>query len=157
MAAPLKPEKKSDVDPNFQLQLDNQRRQAQAEGEARAYGNPVKWNMPDPLYEWDGDLFDSGFDKLGKPFQRDKANADYEAATSDPKAPGMAGDLVVTTTQIDLLATMERAFRARHGSRFPRMVAQASGVRRYGHGGEKGVFAKAMLDYVQGLLKQLGQ
>lgn len=157
MAAALKPEKKSDIDPNFQKQLEAQQKQGQDEGTNRAKGDQVQWNMPDPLGDWDGDLFGNGLEKLGRSFNRDKANEQYVEATSDPAKPGKVGDLVATTTQIDLLATMERAFRARHGSRFPRMVAQVLGVRAYGHGGEKGVFAQSMIDYVQGLLKETGK
>jgi hypothetical protein len=155
MGVPLKPKQKADIDPNFQRQIEAQQRQAKEEGEQRVKAGQVPWNMPELAGEWRGDLFD--WDGMKEPFNRDKSNEDYVAATSNPAEPGKAGDLIVTTTQIELLATMERAFRARHTARFPRMVAHATGVRRYGHGGEKGVFLQAMLDYVQGLVKQTGQ
>lgn len=159
MGAALKPQKKSDVDPNFQRQMESQQKQAQTEGEQRINAEQVQWNWPEKEDEdfWDGDLFDKGYAKMGKPFNRDKANEDYEAATNDPKNPGKSGDLVVTTTQIDIMATMERAFRARHSSRFPRMMAHLTGTRKYGHGHEQGIFTQSMLDYVQNLVKQVGQ
>ena len=164
MPAPLTPQKKSDIDPNFQRQITSQQSQGLAEGKNRVQDVQCQWNMPDltgqdesDAAQWDGNLFDSGYTTLGQPFNRDVANQNYEDATSDPENPGMAGDLVVTTTQIDLMSTMERAFRARHCSRFPRMVAHSLGTRKYGHGSETGTFTQSMLNYVQSLLNQMAQ
>lgn len=148
------PEKKSDVDPNFSRQCQAQQRQAQAEGDNRLSGEPVQWNMPERL-GWSGDLFD--LEGVSEAFNRDQANQDYEKATNDVNSPGMVGDLTATLTQIDLLATMERAFRARHGSRMPRMLAHLTAVRKFGHGRENGVFTQSLLDYAQGILKQMAQ
>jgi hypothetical protein len=155
--APINAKKMSDMDPNFQSQLQAQKDQGQAEMNQRTAAGQVPWNMPSPLGDWDGDLFDEGFATIGRPFNRDQANQQYIDATSDGSNPGRSGDLVATTTQVDLMATLERAFRARHCSRFPRMVAHAMGTRGYGHGGDKGVLNQSMINYVMGILKQTGQ
>lgn len=155
MSEHVKPEKKSDIDPNFQDQMNEQQSQAKDEGENRVKQEQTQWNFPKLGDKWKGDLFD--WQGMGEPFNRDQANKDYEKATKKPKKPGKTGDIVATTTQIELLATMERAFRARHCARFPRMIAHMTGIRRHGHGGDKGVFTQSFLDYVQTILKKTGQ
>jgi hypothetical protein len=142
------PSKKSDVDPNFEKQLNELQQDARVEGQNRIKNDQVKWMAP---LNWAGDPFD--YDKIAEAFNRNKANEQYEEAVKDPQSPGNAGDLVATTTQIDFLGTMERAFRARYTHSFSRSVALAAG-RRKGHGADKGTFKQSALQYVRGILKQ---
>jgi hypothetical protein len=144
--------KRSDIDPNFQAQVKNLATLQSDEYDARTKGNQVKVDMP-VKNDWDGDLHD--LDGIGQAFNRDKANEDFTNAIKDPNNPGVTGDLVATTTQIDYLSCMERAFRARHGSSFPRMVAQAAG-RANNQGADTGPIVRSALDYVRGVHKQSG-
>lgn len=152
MTATARPQKKADIDPNFQKQVRKRKTDAQQEGQKRKQNEQVQVMMPE-LGDWSGDLFD--WEGISKAFERKKANADYVKATSDAQNPGVTGDLVSTTTQIDYLAIMERAFRARHSSSFPRVVAHQIG-RKAGHGGSQGVFNRGALEYVNGLIRQSG-
>ena len=61
--------------------------------------------------------------------------------------------MVVTTTQIDYLAIMERAFRARHTMSRPRAMLHAMG-RKAGHGSNTGPLVRGVLEHVRGLVKQ---
>lgn len=71
--------------------------------------------------------------KLHQPaFDRTKLNDAYEAATLDPKNAGTVGDVISYKLQIDYIASMERAFRARHSS-LVRSFCHGAG-RRYGQG-----------------------
>ncbi len=145
------PTKKSDIDPNFEKQINARQDDAKQEERARKRNEQVHWMTPT---DWQGDPFD--WNGMKAPFNRDKANSDYEAAVDDPKSPGNSGDLVATTTQIDYLACMERAFRARHtygAHQFCRPVAQSLG-RKKGHGHAKGPFKQSVLQYVRDVLKQ---
>lgn len=142
---------KSDVDPNFTDQIVTLRTQADAEQKARIKGNQTAWMVP-KKGEWSGDLFDR--EGMAKAFQRDKANADFVAATSDPEAPGMTGDMIVTTLMIDYLACMGRAFCARHTMRRPRAMAHAMG-RKKGHGSNRGTLTQAALEYIRGTIQQM--
>lgn len=149
--------KKSDIDPNFKKQLTKMRQLAEKESTDRVKGEQIKWMMPDKG-EWDGDLTD--LEGISKAFKRDKANEDFIKACN-PSSPGVTGDGVATTTQIDVLSAMERAFRMRHTMSFPRAIAHMVARRgkgqagKRGHGGSKGVFAMTQ-DYISGVLKQAG-
>lgn len=145
-------QRKADIDPNFDKQLNNLQKLAKDEAEKRVKGNQVKWMLPEKG-DWDGDLFNWD-DMLKKGFNRDKANEDFVKATQDKQSPGVTGDLIITTTQIDYLAIMGRAFAARHTMSFNRAVALASG-RKKGHGDPSlGLFKKGIFEYVRALIKQ---
>ena len=142
---------KADVDPNFTAQIVALRTQADAEQKARIKGNQVAWMVPDKG-EWSGDLFDR--EGMARAFQRDKANEDFVAATSDPLKPGVTGDMIVTTLMIDYLACMGRAYHARHTMRRPRAMAHAMG-RKKGHGDNNGTLTQTALEYVRSTIQQM--
>jgi hypothetical protein len=149
----VNPEKKSDVDPNFEKQVNARKDDAKEEEPTRRQNNQVKWFYPPG---WNGDPFD--WEQMKEPFLRDKANQDFITAVRDPQNPGNSGDLIATTTQIDYLMCMERAFRARMtytAHQMTRPNAQQIGRKR-GHGGETGTFKMLVLEYVRGVLKQAG-
>jgi hypothetical protein len=151
MPKSVDPIKMADMDPNFQKQITERQMEAQKEEEKRKTGDQVPWYKP---VGWGGNPFD--YSAMEPPFNRDQANADFEKAVKDTKAPGRSGDLVATTTMIDYLSVMERAFKARHTYTFARAVAQQT-ARKKGHGtAGKGLFSQGILKYVQGILKQTG-
>ena len=146
--------KKSDIDPNFDARLQDVISQAAAEATARQEGGQVPWFRPRSNEAfWTGSLFD--YEGFKPPFSRETANEEYQAAVKDPEDAGVAGDLVATTTQIDVLSAMERAYLARMTSTYPRMLAHMSG-RKAGHGQPNGPIGLRVLDYVRNLLKQAG-
>ena len=140
----------ADVDPVFQKQLKTLQTQAAAEADARLTGSQTQWMMPEK-YEWSGDL--TAIEDLSKPFSRKYSNDKALDAIKDPSKPGTVGDLIVTSTQIDYLAVMERAFRVRHGSGRIRMLLQAN-ARRQGQGQDGGSLVQCPLEYVRALVKQ---
>lgn len=147
----VNPTKKSDIDPNFEKQINSRQTDAQQEGEQRKSNEQVQWTKPD---NWSGDPFD--WQGIQDTFQRDKANEDYEKSVSDAEDPGTSGDLVATTTQVDYLSVMGRAFQSRmSGHSFARAVAHQT-ARKRGHGNVQGVFKRSALQYVRGVLKQAG-
>jgi hypothetical protein len=145
--------RKSDVDPVFEDQLNTMQDQAQQEyidHGTNGY-DQTQTLMPDPK-EWSGDLFD--WDNMSKPFSRKKSNDNFIEAIKKVASPGVSGDAVITTTQVEYLAIMERTFRARHTNSFPRVMAHMLGRRR-GHGDQEyGLFTKGLLQYVRGIVKQ---
>lgn len=142
--------RKSDVDPNFQKQVVNLQVLKAAEATARRTGQQVKHFMP-VQNDWNGDL--GNVDGIKSAFNRDQANAELAQVVSSADSPGVSGDIVATTTQIDYLSCMERAFRARHHGGFARAVALSAGRSR-GQGQETGTIVAAALDYVRGIHKQ---
>lgn len=151
MTQPIQPQKYADVDPNFQRQVTQLKDTAAQEWSQANQAGQVRWMRP-ILGGYGGDLWD--WEGMKEPFQREQANQWYLDATSDPLKPGRVGDAMITTTQIDYLAAMERAYRARHTMSFPRAVAQHTGRRRFGHAVDKGVFLRGVLEYVRDLIKQ---
>src|SRR4051812_41559396 len=115
---------KADVDPNLEAQVKALQTQAAASAPATLKGEQAKWMMPEHE-DWQGDLTD--WDELGTPFDRSASNEAFVEAVKDGKNPGTTGDLVVTTLQVDYLACMERAFKARHTMSRPRALAHAMG------------------------------
>lgn len=152
MTQTVKPTRKSDIDPNFHAQLKEQQTQAKKEYEKRNKAEQHLWLMP-VKNEWSGDLFDWD-PMIKKPFKRDVANDMYEAAVKDALNPGVSGDLIITTTQIDYLAIMGRAFSARHTMRWPRAVAHSIGRRRAQGDPGLGLFMWGIYQYVKGLIEQ---
>jgi hypothetical protein len=150
MAKKVNAKAKADIDPNFRKQIVALRTQAAAEKEARLAGQQTAWMVPDKG-EWNGDLFDR--EGMAKAFQRDKANEHFVEATKEGESPGVTGDLITTTLQIDYLAVMGRAFCTRHTSRRPRAMAHAMG-RKGGHGNNNGTLTQAVLDYIRLTIQQ---
>lgn len=99
--------------------------------------------------KWKGDVFD--LDGIHDAFDREENEDDVIKAIRDPSEPGTVGDLMVSSLQGDYLATMERAFRARHQTRIRADVHAAA--RRRGHGHDAGLFQRGVVGYIEGLLK----
>lgn len=144
MATPVS---KADMDPNFEKRLRDMKEAAKKEYNQRKKGQQVKWLRPE---NWAGDVTDP--ETFKEPFERTKANDDFEAAIKDAKSPGTVGDLIATTTMIDYLSVMERAFRSRHLLQRPRAMAHALG-RKKGHGAQTGPFIQG-IEYLRTILKQ---
>lgn len=138
---------KADMDPVFQDRVRELQENSKEEYEKRKSGQQVKWFRPG---DWDGNLL--SFQAIETPFKRDRANRDFVRAVENAKSPGTTGDLVATTTMIDYLAIMERAFRMRVTMRRPRAVAHML-ARKRGHGNDKGVFVQNALEYVRSVLE----
>ena len=102
------------------------------------------------LGEWDGDLFD--WEGISKAFDRDEHRADIEACIADTANPGTVGDIMAGFLQGELLAIMERSFRARHTNPLRRRLQ--AGARRAGHGNPDGVLQRGVLGPLEDLLKQ---
>jgi hypothetical protein len=141
------PVSRAHIDPAFEAILEDIQEQAAAEVSGRSVGDQVLWARP---AAWDGNVYD--LSAFSAPFARDASNADYVSAVEDPDNPGVTGDLVVSTIQIDFLATQERAYRNRHTMRRPRAVAHVL-ARLQGHASPVGPIG-GMLDYVRVLLQR---
>jgi hypothetical protein len=150
-----KAQAKADVDPVLQTQVTTIKQQAQAEQQAIMNGNQSKWMMPTAApgsgSGWKGSIFDvQGMEAM---FDRSKSNQAFADSIKDPTNPGTVGDSAVTTTQIDLLASMERAWRNRHTMRRPRSMCHAMG-RKAGHGNDKGPLVQSQLEHVRGMVRK---
>ena len=123
--------------------------QAAAESQARITGDQACWMMPeDP--NWDGRLDD--YEGMAAPFDRTEVNQAFDSAVTDGNNPGVVGDLAVASIQVDYLAIMERAFRARHTMSRARTMCHAM-ARKMGHGSESGPVQKCVIEYILGLLQ----
>ena len=142
-----KPQSKANMDPRFETILREFMQKSKEEYQKRSSVQQQKWFRPD---DWNGDIFD--VEGMSAPFDRSAANSDYLAAVSDPSNPGTTGDIVATTTMIDYLAAIERAFRARFMRR-PRAMAHMLG-RKKGHGTQRGPFIQCGVEYIRSVLKQ---
>jgi hypothetical protein len=145
--------KVSDIDPVFEDQVLQQRLLAGNDYQNLASSGYKQRVHPMPAMEgWSGDLFD--WDGMSEPFSRKQSNQWFLKAIDNAQAPGVSGDIVLTTTQVDYLACMERAFRARYTNSFPRVMAHTLGRRR-GHGDEKNsLYIVGVLQYARGITQQ---
>jgi len=151
MATPPVPQSKADIDPNFEKRLRQISKDAGAEYTNRKTGGQTTWMRPDG---WDGDL--NKIQEIEQPFMRTQANDQGVAAIKDGTAPGVSGDVVVTSIMIDYLACMERAFRMRHTMRRPRAMAHML-TRKMAHGQETGPVIQCALEYARNLVKAAKQ
>lgn len=102
------------------------------------------WQIPD-LGDWDGDL--QNLEDISKAFNRDENAQDVIDAHTKK---GTDGDAAAGAIQGDVLACLERAYRARHeGSIRAKMHAVA---RRKGHGHDNGPIKGALKGYVERIL-----
>jgi hypothetical protein len=147
--AEAKSSQKSSISNVLQQLIEELASQSKEESKVRKKNDQVKWMMP-PKKGWSGDIFK--WQEMHHPFDSDKPNKELVKAVSNPKDPGNVGDLVNTNSQIEYLAMLERAFRARHTMSFPRGIAHASG-RRHGQGGDKGPLKFSVLKYLEELQK----
>jgi hypothetical protein len=136
------------MDPNFEKRIRDLQQAAANEYTARSLGNQVPWFRP---VGWNGEVFD--VEGISPSFSRSASNGDYLNAVQDPTAPGTTGDVVATTTMLDTLACMERAFRVRQGSRRCRATAQMLGRKR-GQGDGLGPLVQNYLEYVRHVLAE---
>lgn len=134
---------KVDVDPNFDTVLHDLQEHAALAAEALKSADQVTWFRP---AAWAGDPFD--YEAIGPAFNRDQANQQYVEAVQSAQAPGVVGDLIAATLQVDYLAVMERAFRNRHTMTRPRRVCHVLG-RKNGQGDQGGGFIQGVLEYVR--------
>lgn len=109
---------------------------------------PADPENPEAPTGWDGDLFN--LEGISQAFSRDELDEDF-LKVIDPANPGVIGDLVSISLQGDWLATMERAFRARHQT--PVRAWMHAAGRRKGHGHNAGVINQGLLRYVENLLQ----
>ena len=163
MTESIQAESKADIDPRFERSLRKLRDAAKREHDARTAGaQSPQWTMPllqdeepdEDATGWDGNLFDLA--GAARAFDRTAVNAQFVSAVADVAAPGVSGDLVVTTLQIDYMAAMQRAFVARHTMRRPRTMLHAMG-RRGGHGNDAGVFIGGVLESLRGIVAESKQ
>lgn len=129
----------------FHTTLTDLQTQAAAQAQAAHGQGQRPWQVPEKVT----DVLDVPGITAG--FNRDDANANYEAIIADPKAGGTTGDVISVKVQVDYVAIMERGFRARHCTPV-RCFALATG-RRNGHGQAKGIFGGGVGKYAQDALK----
>ena len=145
------PQARSDSDPVLETQIKALEKQAEAEGLNRPQGKQTQWMRPTAQQGSTGDIFD--MTDMGLPFNRDQSNAWFVEAIKDATNPGSVGDMIVTTTQIDYLAIMERSFRSRQAySRAKAMLHMSA--RKAGHGHDNGPLVQAVLEHVRALVKK---
>lgn len=134
MPAPI-----ASVSPSFHATLNALIASSLAVGDGLAGTGTREWQAP-PTGAWSGDPYD--IPGLSQAFDRSDLNADFEKIISDSKNPGTAGDAIATKAQVDYLACMERAYRAKSAS--PVRLLIVSGARRRGHGSPVGVFGRVL-------------
>jgi hypothetical protein len=143
--------RQADVDPQFEKQIRALRAAAalaSGPGDMQS-GNwqKAQWMIPDG---WAGDPADLA--AFSPPFDRSVSNDAFLAAVSNGQAPGVVGDCVIASTQIDYLACLERSFRIRQTMDRPRAFAHAM-ARQTGLGNESGTYTQD-LEYVRSLVKE---
>jgi hypothetical protein len=129
----------------FHTTLDDLQTQAAAQASASHGKGTRPWQVPMAVT----DVLD--ITGITQGFNRDIANANYEAIIASTKAGGTTGDVIAVKVQVDYVGVMERGFRARHCTAV-RGFALALG-RRNGHGQPKGIFGGGVGKYVQDALK----
>jgi hypothetical protein len=120
---------------------------AQAARQAAAGRGPGvrPWNHP----EGAGSTLD--IPGMTRVFDRDAIDGDYQELLGSGEDPGSCAAVISVKTQADLVASMERAYRARHATPV-RCLAHALG-RRMGHSSTQGVFLGGILQHAQDALK----
>ena len=140
------------IDPNLEAVLKHFADEKKKSADSRPTNTAVPWFRP-PLTNWDGDLrTEAGMIALHQAFNTAAAESALIAAYT-PKTAGNSADGIVLSIQIDYAAQAERAYRARTGQTFPRMIAHLTG-REFGHGSLTGAFLGQARDYFANLLQQ---
>ncbi len=116
--------------------------------------NPSKFFAPDrgggsSGSGWNGDLTD--LQGMSAAFDRKEIHQMFRDAVKDENS-GSVGDLVAIVMQGDFIASLERAYRARHQSSV-RSRAHAA-ARHRGHSHENGVLQGGLVGYLKNILKQ---
>lgn len=110
------------ISPNFNDQVEALSSTLQGSGNAAVAPVQRGWQSPPAVAgvgAWDGNPFTiDGDESIGVPFYRTDLNKAYIAAitSSGGTGGGRVVDRMTTKIQVDYLAAMERAFRARHAS-----------------------------------------
>lgn len=102
---------------------------------------------PPPTENWDGDLFD--LINMAAAFLRDNQNEDFQNVASNS---GVQADYILMTLQGDFIATIERAYRARHQTSVRTRMHAAARYR--GHSFPTGVLQLGLQGYLEWLEKQ---
>jgi len=139
---------KAEVRDRFSLQIEQLTTMLKSQGESLQGSGQPKQFEPD-RNGWGGDPFD--LEGIEKPFDRAEHKEDVEAAIADLADPGTVGDLVASSLQGDILAVLERSFRASNMSRVRRTVHAAA--RRAGHGNDAGPWKRGIKGVIEGILK----
>lgn len=138
------------VSDNFYDVIDRMTNDLQEAGDAPEEITQRPWMTPD-LNGYDGDPLNIG--GMAAAFDTTDLNNAYATATQQAGAPGRVVDRMVAKIQVDYLAAMERAYRARHAT-IVRCQMHAAG-RRQGQGGEHGVL-RTVRSYINELVTQGG-
>ncbi len=131
-----------DYDPGLERLLDQLRASLKDDKAVEA-----AWLMPE------GDFALDDWDAVGDAFDRDGLNAIVAKAVSDPKAPGGANDMIVGPLMVDILASLERAFRHRHCYDLPRCLVIDAGMAE-AQAEVTGPLGAALSQFLKNLLKQ---
>lgn len=98
---------------------------------------------------WSGDLTD--LQGMSAAFNREELYQMFRDAVKDENS-GSVGDLIAIVTQGDFIASLERAYRARHQLSI-RARAHAA-ARHRGHSHTSGVLQGGLVGYLKNILKQ---
>jgi hypothetical protein len=136
----------------FKNQVDRLAKQAGDKHESIVKADPAVnfWDYPE---SWEGNPVINTDDPMHQPFNRDESNSDYVDAIKDGK--GTAGDLIISTLQVDILAQQERAFRARHCTRVRSAVHAAARLKMHSQDG--GVFKRGHRAFLERILNASSQ
>jgi hypothetical protein len=107
------------------------------------------WGDEDPA---DLQIAGSADAPLSEAFRLQQAE-DALIAAYNVESPGNTGDNLVLTTQLDYVAQMERAYRARHLQSFPRMIAHTVNRKKL-HADPVGLFGGQVLGLLTTMLEQ---
>lgn len=143
---------KSVIDPNFLLLLQSLREEAEQFARSVRAGLPSSKFTTELLAATDLSAENGLHEPLAKVFELPEANRAL-IATYTPESPGIIGDNITLTTQLDYAAQLERAYRARYLQTFPRMVAHTVG-RKDLQASSSGTFTGQVQGYVTSLLRQ---
>lgn len=105
------------------------------------------WTAPE------GDFSLDDWDAIGQLFDREKLSAQVATSVSDPKNPGSIGDTTAGPLMVDILASLERAFRHRHCYDLARCIVLDDGQVE-AQSKVTGPLGASMSQYLKNLLKQ---
>lgn len=145
MAADYKPTSKGRIHDVFNDLIDGVAARCGLQHEHERGGPARPWGVPDGVA--------SVLDPAGitGAFDRAAIDANYDDCMTKPSAAGTVADAISLKTQGDYVATMERAFRARHCT--PVRLLGFAAARRRGHASANGVLKGGVLRYAQDVLK----
>jgi hypothetical protein len=121
---------KTDVGVLFRNRLKELAATAKANAEGVLGNGPVSWYRPSELNK--SLATEEGNQQVHDVFSREQQEKWFDEVTKDRNDTGTYGDLALVALQGDMLACMERAYRARHQSACQTRVYPAARLR--GHG-----------------------